>query len=92
MIFISMRKTDKKKNIERANLLLEARRLQEIHPNWEPDPAYKPTNKWDSIEKEVSEAIIPIIDRHAKDFGGDSYAVIDAIQQVFDNMFEKVRR
>lgn len=48
-------------------------------------------DKWVSLEKDVSLALRPIIEKYKDDFGFDSYAVIDAIQQVFDGMFEKVR-
>ena len=57
--------------------------MEEIHPNWAPE------TKWDVLEKEVSDAILPIIEKHKKDFGNDSYAVIDAVQQIFDGMFQK---
>lgn len=48
--------------------------------------------KWERLEKEVKNAIIPIIEKNKEDFGQDSYAVIDAIKEIFDGMFEKVRR
>lgn len=47
-------------------------------------------SKWDSLEKDVNDAMIPLIEKYKGAFGHDSYAVIDAIQQVFDGMFQKV--
>lgn len=49
-------------------------------------------SKWDSLEKDVNDAMIPLIEKYKGEFGHDSYAVIDAIQQVFDGMFQKVGR
>ena len=80
-----MRKSDKKENIKKANLLAESRhlnRVTEITPNW------VETDKWAKLEAEVKKAIIPIVERHKVDFGNDSYAVIDANQQVFEQMFQ----
>lgn len=48
-------------------------------------------DKWSKLEKDVSSAIIPLIDKYQNEFGSDSYAVIDAIEQIFDKMFEKVK-
>jgi len=49
-------------------------------------------SKWHSLELDLSNCIEPIIEKYSKDFGSDSYAVIDAIYQVLDGMFEKVRK
>lgn len=49
-------------------------------------------NKWDLLEQDVTNAITPIIEKYQKSFGNDSYAVIDAITQIFDGMFETVNR
>ena len=81
-----MRKSDKKNNIKKANLLAESRhlnRVSEITPNW------VETDKWTKLEAEVKKAIIPIVEKHKTDFGNDSYSVISAIQEIFDNMFQK---
>lgn len=49
-------------------------------------------NKWDQLEKDVNDSIRPLIDKYSKDFGNDSYAVIDAIYQIIDGMFQRVDR
>jgi hypothetical protein len=46
-------------------------------------------NKWNSLERELSSCIEPLIEKYAIDFGNDSYAVIDAIYQIMDGMFQK---
>ena len=47
-------------------------------------------DKWGELERDITDAIRPIIEKHQGNFPPDSYAVIDAIQQVFDNMFQRV--
>jgi len=49
-------------------------------------------DKWSALERDVADALMPLVEKHKDNFGFDSYAVIDAIQQVFDGMFEKVSR
>ena len=85
-----MRKSDKKQNIKKANILAENRYLNRVSET--PTTDWVETDKWSVLEKEVNDTIIPIIERHKTDFGNDSYAVIDAIQQVFEQMFQKVKR
>lgn len=46
-------------------------------------------NKWNSLERELSSCIEPLIEKYSTDFGNDSYAVIDAIYQIMDGMFQK---
>ncbi len=46
-------------------------------------------NKWNSLERELSSCIEPLIKKYSTDFGNDSYAVIDAIYQIMDGMFQK---
>ena len=85
-----MRRVDKKQNIKKANILAEARHLDRVSEtlgaNW------VETDKWSSLETEVKKAIVPIIERHKTDFGNDSYAVISAIQEVFEQMFQRIKR
>ena len=55
------------------------------------EDSYEPTDKWGRLEKDVQLAVMPIIEKYKSDFGHDSYGVIDAVQQVFDNIFQKTR-
>lgn len=47
-------------------------------------------DKWGLLEMDVRALTDKIIERHKDNWNGDQYAVIDAIQQVFEGMFEKV--
>lgn len=49
------------------------------------------SNKWNQLERELSYCIEPLIEKYSTDFGNDSYAVIDAIYQIMDGMFQKKR-
>jgi hypothetical protein len=52
---------------------------------WDQQP-----DKWGLLEMDVRTLTDKIIERHKDNWGGDQYAIIDAIQQVFEGMFEKV--
>lgn len=43
------------------------------------------SEKWKELEKEVMQ----LIDKHADDFGVDSYGIVDALYQILDGMFQK---
>jgi len=47
-------------------------------------------DKWGLLEMDVRALTDKIIERHKDNWNGDQYAVIDAIQQIFEGMFEKV--
>lgn len=48
----------------------------------------KPADKWESLERDM----IEIVDKYSGDFGVDSYGVVDAMYQVMDEMFQKIKR
>jgi hypothetical protein len=50
---------------------------------------YSSLDKWKNLERDLHNCIKPLIEKYKKDFGNDSYGVIDAIYQVMDNMFQK---
>ena len=52
---------------------------------WDDEP-----DKWGLLEMDVRSLTDKIIERHKDNWDGDQYAIIDAIQQVFEGMFEKV--
>lgn len=52
---------------------------------WDNEP-----DKWGLLEMDVRALTDKIIERHKDNWDGDQYAIIDAIQQVFEGMFEKV--
>jgi len=46
-------------------------------------------DKYHTLEREVSNCIEPLVEKYKSDFGNDSYAVIDAILQIVDGMFQR---
>tara|TARA_R110002050_G_scaffold279113_3_gene425526 strand:- start:1031 stop:1270 length:240 start_codon:yes stop_codon:yes gene_type:complete len=49
-------------------------------------------DKWNSLEKDLRFVVDKIIDKHKSKWGNDQYAVIGAIEQIFEGMFAKVGR
>jgi len=48
--------------------------------------------KWDLLEKDLRFVVEKIIGKHKSNWGDDQYAVIGAIEQIFEGMFNKVGR
>ena len=48
--------------------------------------------KWDLLEKDLRFVVHKIINKHKSNWGDDQYAVIGAIEQIFEGMFNKVGR
>ena len=55
---------------------------------WEEE---RPTDKWGLLEKDMREAIDKIIKDHTPNWGGDQYNVMGAIEDIMENLFEKVQ-
>ena len=49
-------------------------------------------DKWNKLEKELRYVVERLIDRHKDNWGGDQYAVMGAIEQVLEGMYQKVGR
>ena len=49
-------------------------------------------DKWNNLEKDLRYVVERLIDRHKDSWGGDQYAVMGAIEQVLEGMFQKVGR
>ena len=49
-------------------------------------------DKWGLLEKDLRFVVDKIIDKHKTNWGNDQYAVIGAIEQIFEGMFTKVGR
>tara|TARA_R110001583_G_scaffold190812_1_gene355365 strand:+ start:3991 stop:4806 length:816 start_codon:yes stop_codon:yes gene_type:complete len=47
-------------------------------------------DKWNSLEKDLRYVVERLIERHKDSWGGDQYAVMGAIEQVLEGMFQKV--
>ena len=46
-------------------------------------------DKWGNLERDLHSCLKPLIQKYSSEFGKDSYAVIDVIYQVLDEMFQK---
>ena len=49
-------------------------------------------DKWNSLEKDLRFVLDKIINKHKSNWGNDKYAVIGAIEQIFEGIFNKVGR
>lgn len=49
-------------------------------------------DKWNSLEKDLRFVLDKIINKHKSNWGNDQYAVISAIEQIFEGIFNKVGR
>ena len=49
-------------------------------------------DKWNLLEKDLRIVVDKVIDKHKSNWGNDQYAVIGAIEQIFEGMFTKVGR
>ena len=81
----------KMKKSELKNMIKEEIK-RAIKEGFEWDDVLNSDDKWTQLEKDVNDSIRPLVDKYSKDFGNDSYAVIDAIYQVMDGMFQKIRK
>ena len=48
------------------------------------------TDKWSLLEKDMREAMDKIIEDHKPNWGGDQYNVMGAIEEIMENLFQKV--
>ena len=53
---------------------------------------YEGPDKWDLLEKDLRTVIDGIIEKHKSRWDDDQYAVIGAIEEIFEGMFSKVER
>ena len=49
-------------------------------------------DKWNQLEKDLRFVLDKIINKHKSNWGNDQYAVIGAIEQIFEGIFNKVGR
>lgn len=49
-------------------------------------------DKWDLLERDLRQYIEKIIKDHRHNFYNDQYAVISAIEEIFEGMFARVAR
>ena len=55
---------------------------------WHPED----DRKWELLDKDVKYIVERLIERHKDNWGGDEYAVISAIEEILEGMFQRVDR
>jgi len=55
---------------------------------WQPED----DRKWELLDKDVKYVVERLIERHKSNWGGDQYAVISAIEEIINGMFQRVGR
>lgn len=55
---------------------------------WQPQD----DEKWELLDKDVKHIVERLIERHKSNWGGDQYAVISAIEEILNGMFQRVKR
>ena len=55
---------------------------------WRPED----DRKWDLLDKDVKYIVERLIERHKSNWGNDEYAVISAIEEILEGMFQRVDR
>ena len=62
-----------------------------LSENWWEEEQQQSTDKWGLLEKDMRKAIDKIIEDHTPNWGGDQYNVMGAIEDIMENLFEKVQ-
>ena len=55
---------------------------------WHPED----DRKWELLDKDVKHIVEILIKRHKSKWGDDEYAVISAIEEILEGMFQRVDR
>ena len=55
---------------------------------WQPQD----DKKWELLDKDVKHIVERLIERHKSNWGGDQYAVMSAIEEILNGMFQRVNR
>jgi|TARA_R110000737_G_scaffold1591_1_gene4702 hypothetical protein len=77
-----------------TKIIISEKQLKRIVNNHLKEDYWQPNDdeKWNSLEKDLRFVVEKIIDKHKSNWGDDQYAVIGAIEQIFEGMFTKVGR
>ena len=58
------------------------------HTSWQPSD----DKKWELLDKDVKYIVERLIELHKSNWGNDEYAVISAIEEILEGMFQRVDR
>ena len=77
-----------------TKIIISEKQLKRIVNNHWQEHSWSPSDddKWNLLEKDLRFVVDKIIDKHKSNWGDDQYAVIGAIEQIFEGMFAKVGR
>jgi hypothetical protein len=64
------------------------KRILKEESYWHPED----DRKWELLDKDVKYIVERLIERHKDNWGGDEYAVISAIEEILEGMFQRVDR
>ena len=64
------------------------KRILKEESYWRPED----DRKWELLDKDVKYIVERLIERHKDNWGGDEYAVISAIEEILEGMFQRVDR
>jgi len=76
-----------------TKIIITEQQLKRIVTNLQ-EHSWNPSDddKWNSLEKDLRFVVDKIIDKHKSNWGNDQYAVIGAMEEIFEGMFAKVER
>ena len=77
-----------------TKIIISEKQLKRIVNSQLKEDYWQPTDddKWNLLEKDLRFVVDKIIDKHKSKWGDDQYAVIGAIEEIFEGMFAKVER
>ena len=77
-----------------TKIIISEKQLKRIVSNHLQEHSWSPNDddKWNLLEKDLRFVVDKIIDKHKSNWGNDQYAVIGAIEEIFEGMFAKVER
>jgi len=77
-----------------TKIIISEKQLKRIVNNHLQEDYWQPSDdeKWDLLEKDLRFVVEKIIDKHKSNWGDDQYAVIAAMEEIFEGMFAKVDR
>lgn len=76
----------------KRRVIISEKQVKGIVNNHLKEDYWQPSDdeKWSLLEKDLRFVVDKIIDKHKSNWGNDQYAVIGAIEEIFEGMFARV--